>query len=97
MLKKGTDKMRGCVDHCKPNSCIWYEYFEMEGLHTIQQLIRCNELITKVDLSDFYMHFRIGHADCRYMRFMREGKYRCIGMPFGLVPALRLATKMMAQ
>ena len=29
----------------------------MGGLHTIQQLIRRNDLITKVDLSDFYMHF----------------------------------------
>ena len=69
----------------------------MEGLHTIQQLIRRNDVITKVDLSDFYMHFLIGQADGRYMRSMWEGrKYRCIGMPFGLAPVLRLATKMMA-
>ena len=37
----------------------------MEGLHTIQQLIRRNDLITKVDLSDFYMHFLIGKTDRR--------------------------------
>ena len=74
ILKKGTDKMRGCVDLMKPNSCIWYEHFKMEGLHTIQQLIRRHNLITKVDLSDFYMHFLIGHFDRRYMRFMWEGK-----------------------
>ena len=74
------------------------EHFKMEGLHTIRQLIRRNDLITKVDLSDFYMHFWIGWADGRYMRFMWEGKkYQCIGMPFGLAPARpRLATKMMA-
>ena len=97
MLKKGTDKMQGCVDLRKPHSCIRYNHFKMEGLHTIQQLIRRDDLITKVDLSDFYVHFLIGDADCRYMRFMREGKkYQCIGMPFGLAPALRLATKMMA-
>ena len=62
--KKGTDKMRGCVDLRKPNSCIRYEHFKMEGLHTVQQLIRRNDLITKVDLSDFYMYFLIGKADC---------------------------------
>ena len=28
----------------------------MEGLRTIPQLIRRNDLITKVDVSDFYMH-----------------------------------------
>ena len=69
----------------------------MEGLHTVQQLIRRNDLITKIDLSDFYMHFLIGKADRRYMRFMWEGrKFECTGMPFGLAPAPRLATKMMA-
>ena len=80
--------MRGSVDLRKPNGCIWYKHFKMEGLHTVQQLIRRNDLITKVDLSDFYMHFLIGHADCRYMRFMWEGKKcRCIGMPFVVVSA----------
>ena len=68
----------------------------MEGLHTVQQLICRNNLITKIDLSDFYMHFLIGKADRRYMRFMWEGKFECTGMPFGLAPAPRLATKMMA-
>ena len=50
-----------------------------------------------MDLSDFYMHFLIGKADRRYMRFMWEGKkYECIGMPFGLAPAPRLSTKLLA-
>ena len=85
------------MDLCSPNSCIRYEHFEMEGPHTISQLIRCDDLITKVDLSDFHMHFLIGKSDRRYMRFMWEGKkYQCIGMPFGLAQAPRLATKMMA-
>ena len=47
---------------------------KMEGLHTIEQLIRRNDLITKVDLSDFYMHFLIGQADGRYMWFMWEAR-----------------------
>jgi hypothetical protein len=33
--KKGTDKMRGCIDLRRPNQHIWYEHFKMEGLHTI--------------------------------------------------------------
>jgi hypothetical protein len=95
--KKGTDKMRGCIDLRRPNEHIVYEHFKMEGLHTIQQLIHRSDYITKVDLSAFYMHFLIGKADCRHMRFMWEGKkFQCIGMPFGLAPAPQLATKMMA-
>ena len=63
----------------------------------IQQLIRHNHYITKVDPSEFYMHFLIGKANRRYMRFMWEGrKFHCIGMPFGLALAPRLATEMMA-
>ena len=80
--------MRGCVDSRKPNSCNRYEHFKMKVLHTIQQLICCNNLITKVDLGDFYMNFLIGHSDRRYTRFIREGKkYKCIAMPFGLALA----------
>ena len=67
------------------------------GLAHDPALIRRSDHITKVDLNDFYMHFLIGQADRRYMRFMWEGrKFQCIGMPFGLAPAPRLATKMMA-
>ena len=72
--KKGTGKMRGCVDLRKPNNCIRYKHFKMKGQHTIQQLICRSDLITKVDLSDFYMHFLIGHADRKYMLLMWEGK-----------------------
>ena len=65
--------MWGCIDLRRPNERIVYEHFKMGGLHTIKQLLRRNDYITKVDLSDFYMHFLIGHTDCRYMRFMWEG------------------------
>ena len=70
---------------------------QKEGVHTIRQLLRNDVFITKGDLSDFQMHF-ISKADYTYMRFMWEGeKYQCIGMPFGLAPALRLATETMAR
>ena len=53
--------------------------------------------MTKLDISDFYMHFLISQKDRHFMRFMWEGiKYECIGMPFGLAPAPRLSTKMLA-
>ena len=65
----------------------------MGGLDTIQKLLRRHDLMTKVDLSDFYIHFFIGKADGRYMRFMWEGrKFQCFNMPFSLAPAMRLAT-----
>ena len=33
--KKGTDKMRGCIDLRRPSEHIWYKHFKMEGLHAI--------------------------------------------------------------
>ena len=66
--------MRGSIDLRRLNKHIWYEHFKMEGLNTIQQPIHRNDLITKVVLLDFYMHFIIGQADGRYMQFMWEGK-----------------------
>ena len=95
--KKGTDKMRGCVDLRCTNECIKYEHFKMEGLHTVAQLLRRNDYITKIDISDFYHHFLLRRKDSKSMRFMWEGKkYECIGMPFGLAPAPRLSTKLLA-
>ena len=99
-LKKGTDKILGCVDLCKHNSCIRYEHFKMEGFKLFRSSSTATMIVTKVDLTDLYMlymHFLISKAGGRYMRFVWEGrKYECIGMPFGLAPAPRLATKMMA-
>ena len=68
--KKGTNKMRGCIDLCRLNQHIWYKHFKMEGLRIIQR----NDLIMKVDLSGFHMHFLIGQSDGKYRRFMLEGK-----------------------
>ena len=74
-----------------------YEHFKMEGLHTVAQMLRRNDYMTKIDISDFYHHFLLQQQDSRYMRFMWEGvKYECIGMPFGLAPAPRFATKLLA-
>ena len=33
--KKGTDKMRGCIDLTTINPYLKYEHFKMEGLHTV--------------------------------------------------------------
>ena len=54
-----------------------YEHSEMEGLHIISFLIQCRDvMMTKVDISDFFMHKRIGPPNRRYFRFtFDEGKF----------------------
>ena len=65
--------MRGCIDLREPNDHLEYLHFKMEGLHTLAQMLRKNDYMTKVDLSDFYFHFRLHEADRQFMRFMWEG------------------------
>jgi hypothetical protein len=93
--KKGTDKVRGCIDLRKVNQHIVYRHFKMEGLHTVSQLAKRGDYGVTVDMRDFYMHWLIRKRDRPLMRFMWEGvKYQCLAMPFGLAPAPRLATKL---
>ena len=49
--------------------------------------------MTKIDLSDFYMHLSTAEQDRKFFRFMFNGrKYECAVMPFGLAPAPCIAT-----
>ena len=58
-------------------------------------MIRYNDYMTNIEISNFYHPFLLCRQDSKVMRFMCEGvKYECIGMPFGLAPAPRLATKL---
>ena len=94
VAKKGTAKMRGCMDARYPNQHLMYQHFKMEGVHTLQSVMHRRDHMTKFDLSDFYMHLPMPPESVQYFRFMFEGvKYGCLGMPFGLGPAPRIATK----
>ena len=94
VAKKGTDKLRGCIDLRTINPFLRYEHFKMEGTHTLASMLRRRDWMTKIDLSDFYMHLPIAEADRKFFRFMFNGiKYECVAMPFGLAPAPRIATK----
>ena len=98
VAKKGTDKLRGCIDLRTINPFLRYEHFKMEGTHTLASMLRRRDWMTKIDLSDFYMHLPIAEADRKFFRFMFNGiKYECVAMPFGLAPAPRIATKFAAS
>ena len=72
VLKRGTGKI-----FSRPTKESFYQHFEMEEVHTIHQLVRRDDLITKLDLSDLYMHYLITKADHKYMRFMWEVGSSC--------------------
>ena len=92
--KKGTDKMRGCIDLTTINPYLKYEHFWMKGLHTVLSQLCGRDRMWKVDMSDFYMHLLIAEEDRLWFRFRFDGiSYECTAMPFGLGPAPRIATK----
>ena len=96
VAKKNTTKVRGCLDLRPLNRHLRYEHFKMEGLHTVRDLLRRRDFMTKVDMSDYFFHLPIKPEDRQYFRFMWQGKkYQCTAMPFGLAPAPRLATKIL--
>ena len=96
VAKKNTAKVRGCLDLRPLNRHLRCEHFKMEGLHTVRDLLRRRDFMTKVDMSDYFFHLPIKPEDRQYFRFMWQGKkYQCTAMPFGLAPAPRLATKIL--
>ena len=96
VLKKNTDKVCGSFDLRVPNEHIQYEYFKMEGLQTAQFLIHCRNVMTKVDISDFFMHKPIGPPDrCYFCLMYNRRKFQYTTMPFGLCSAPCIATKLL--
>ena len=66
----------------------------MEGIHTLKDLIKPGDWLTKVDLKDTYFTITIHHSHRRFVRFVWEGtacEFSC--PPFGLSSALWVITK----
>ena len=94
--KKGTKKLRPCLNLKKFNDCTIYKKFKMEGISTLRDIIRPHDFMTKVDLSKAYHHIPI-HPDFRkYLQFCWEGvRYQFLVLPFGLQSAPRIFTKIL--
>lgn len=96
LVKKNDSKDMRPILNLKPiNHFLKYEKFKMEGTHTLRQIIRRNDYLTKVDMTDAYLHIPVCKQHHKYLQFRWRGKvyrYRCL--PFGLTSAPRVFTKM---
>ena len=78
------------------NQQIPYFHFKMEGLRDLKNILRPNDLMVKVDLSDAFWSVPISHQSRKYMRFNWEGTlYEFCVLAFGLGPAPRIFTKIL--
>ena len=70
LREKNTTKVCGCLDLRPLNRHLRYERFKMEGLHTVRNLLRRRDFMTKVDMSGYCFHLPIKPEDRKYFRFM---------------------------
>ena len=90
------EKWRPILNLKPLNKYIKYQKFKMEGTHTLRQLIRKNDFMTKIDLKDAYMHVPVHRDHQKFLQFRWKGSvYRYTCLPFGLQSAPRIFTKMM--
>ena len=94
--KKQPGQWRGCLDARPINEELPYEHFKMEGLHTVKSLLRRDDFLTSLDISDAYPHLSVAPSDRQYLRFIWEGvHYQFQAVCFGLAPAPRIFTKLL--
>lgn len=91
-----TTEWRGCLN-CKPlNEQLIIDSFKMEGLHTVRELARRDDLAETIDIAKAYPHLPVREEDRPLLRFMWRGvRYQFRAMPFGLSTAPRIWTKVM--
>ena len=76
------------------NQFIPYEYFKMEGIHMLRDLLRKGDFMVKIDLKDAYFTVPVWRNHQKYLRFVwKAGSFACL--PFGLASAPRVFTKLM--
>ena len=76
------------------NQFIQTYHFKMEGMHTLKEIIRPDDWLTKVDLKDAFFTIPMSMGDREYLRFTYRGEtYQFNCLPFGLSPAPWVFTK----
>ena len=67
------------------NSFIPYQYFKMEGMHLIKDLLQEHDFLIKIDLKDAYFGIPLDKSSRKYIRFQWEGSlYEFLCLCFGL-------------
>lgn len=76
------------------NSFVQPESFKMEGIHSLKDLLKAGDWMTKVDLKDAYFAIPVSRHHRKYLQFMWDGKtYQFNCLPFGLSSAPWVFTK----
>ena len=94
LVPKKDGGMRPVINLKRLNEFIAPHHFKMEGLHTLKDLLKRNDWMTKVDLKDAYFTIPVHSRDRPLLRFYALGsQYQFTCLPFGLSSAPWVFTK----
>ena len=96
LVPKKSGEMRPVINLKALNQWVETPHFKMEGLSTLQDLLRQGDWLAKVDLKDAYLTVPVCPEHQCYLRFtIGEVNYQFTCLPFGLSCAPWAFTKMM--
>ena len=97
LVPKRSGKFRMILNLKRINVHIRPDHFRMETLRSILPLLRPGDWTASIDLKDAYHHVPIAPASRDLLGFtVAGGTYRFKALPFGLRPAPRLFTRLVA-
>lgn len=96
VVKKSSGAWRPVLNAKPLNHFVYCPSFKMEGMKDVKDLLRPGDWLTKVDLSDAYLHVPMHPESRQFLQFSWQNKrYQFRAMPFGLSIAPRIFTKVM--
>jgi hypothetical protein len=97
--KKGTDKLRLCMDARYPNYFMPYVQFKLETLtRDVAPLIMPHDLLFTIDLESAYYYVPVRPCDWKYLCWRHDGKcYTSTVLPFGVGTAPMVFTKVVKE
>jgi hypothetical protein len=92
--KSGDD--RWVLDLRLFNEHIIKRHFRLEGVNEVRQILRPNDWLASIDLSEAYLHVPVNRRHRRFLAFQANGqRYRFASMPFGASSAPRTFTELL--
>ena len=94
LVSKKDGGQRSVINLKSLNQFVRTQHFNIEGIYTLNEIVRPNDWMVKVDLKDAFFTTLIHNTHKQYLKFMfREKGYQFNCLPFGLSSAPWVFTK----